>query len=53
MFKHQSRYFIATPHIPLLTTLLYEGCSSIAYCFVVIGSLKTGFAICINGTSAM
>ena len=34
-------------YICLLTTLLHAGRSSIADCFVVIGSLNTGSAVCI------
>jgi len=34
-------------YIRLLTTLLHAGHSSIADCFVVTGSLKTGSAVCI------
>jgi uncharacterized protein YybS (DUF2232 family) len=33
--------------VRLLTTLLHTERSSIAYCFAVIGSLKTGSAVCI------
>jgi len=33
--------------VHLLITLLHAGHSSIAYCFVVTGSLKKGSAICI------